>query len=140
MSIYQSMPLEEFDGSVGNRFTRDYENMATTDTAGVPDARKGRQLDEQSIERQGRLYVDPETLISATGKDAKLDVDEYGLTIVGEDRYKRPAGAVNTNKEAIDKNLVPDVGQHIKGWTPPVVEEEEDEEITDPETEEPGSG
>lgn len=125
MSIYQSMPLEEFDGTVGNRFNRDYENMATTDTAGVPDARKGRQLDEQSIERQGRLYVDPETLISETGKDAKLEVDEYGLTIVGEDRNNRPAGAVTSNEEAIDKDLVPDVGQHIKGWTPPVVEEEE---------------
>ena len=124
MSIYQSMPLEEFDGSVGSRFNRDYEEMAAIDTAGIPDARKGRELDEQSIERQGRLYVDPETLISETGKDAELDVNEYGLTIVGADRSERPAGAVTTNKEAIDKSLVPDVGQHIKGYVAPELEED----------------
>lgn len=130
MSIYQSMPLEEFDGTVADRFDRDYKNMATTDTAGVPDARKGRQLDNQSVERQGRLYVDPETLVSETGQDAKLDVNEYGLTIVGEDRDKRPVGAVNTNKEAIDAELVPDVGQHIKGYEKAVDEEDVDPEET----------
>lgn len=132
MSIYQSMPLEEFDGTVADRFDRDYKNMATVDTAGIPDARKGRQLDNQSVERQGRLYVDPETLVSETGQDAKLEVNEYGLTLVGEDRDKRPADAVDTNEEAIDAALVPDVGQHIKGYEAPVIEEDEEDEPIDP--------
>lgn len=113
MSIYQSIPLEEFDGTVGNRFNRDYENMATTDTAGIADERKGRQLDEQSIERQGRLYVDPETLVSETGQDAGLEVNDYGTTNVTTDRYTRPADAVETNEEAINAGLVPPVGAFI---------------------------
>lgn len=125
MSIYQSMPLEEFDGTVADRFDRDYKNMATVDTAGVPDARKGRQLDNQSVERQGRLYVDPETLVSETGQDAGLEVNEYGLTKVNTERDKMPEGSVSTNAEAIDAELVPDIGQHIVGYTAPVEEPEE---------------
>lgn len=113
MSIYQSIPLEQFDGTVGNRFNRDYENMATTDTAGIADARKGRQLDEQSIERQGRLYVDPVTLVSETGQNAGLDVNAYGTTNVTTDRYTRPVGAAETNDGAITAGLVPPVGAFI---------------------------
>lgn len=130
MSIYQSMPLEEFDGTVASRFDRDYLNMATVDTENRPDARKGRQLDEQSVERQGRLYVDPETLLSETGYDAELTVDASGMTLVGVDGYVRPEDAVETDQEAIDKNLVPDRGQHIKGYVAP---EPEEDEPTDPE-------
>lgn len=131
MSIYQSMPLEEFDGSVASRFDRDYENMADVDTAGIPDARKGRQLDNQSVERQGRLYVDPETLVSETGQDAELEVDEYGLTKIGVDTFLRPEGSVDTNQEAIDARLVPDIGQHIEGYEAP-----EDSNPSDPDEEE----
>lgn len=77
MSIYSKIDLkgadgEVYDGSVANRFERDYENMAVVDTAGNEDNRKGRQLDEQSIERQGRLYVDRETLVSETGADTDV--------------------------------------------------------------------
>lgn len=125
MSIYQSIPLEEFDGTVANRFDRDYLNMVSGDTEGRPDNRKGRQLDEQSVERQGRLYVDPETLISETGQDAELEVNQWGLTKVGVHGYVRPEGAVENNKEAIDKKLVPDVGQHIVGYTAPIEEPDE---------------
>lgn len=130
MSIYQSMPLEEFDGSVASRFARDYESMGTVDTNDVPDARKGRQLDNQSIERQGRLYVDPETLISETGQDAGLTVNEYGTTLVGTDVSDRPLDAVETDEDAIAADLVPDEGQHIVGYTAPV---EEPTEPVDPE-------
>ena len=129
MSIYQSMPLEEFDGTVANRFTRDYTSMATTDTAGHGDDRKGRQLDEQSIERQGRLYVDPETLVSETGKDAQLEVNAYGTTKVNQERYVRPEGAVETNEEAIAAGLVPEKFDIVDA----TVEEEPVEEPTEPE-------
>jgi len=134
MSIYQSIPLEEFDGTVGNRFTRDYTRMATVDTDGHGDDRKGRQLDEQAIERQGRLYVDPETLVSATGKDAKLDVNEYGTTIVNEERYKRPVDAVETNAEAIEAGLVPEKFNIVDGTVPA---EEPTTPVTPPVEEEP---
>lgn len=137
MSIYQSMPLEEFDGSVANRFTRDYTSMATTDTDGHGDDRKGRQLDEQSIERQGRLYVDPETLVSETGQDAQLEVNEYGTTIVGQDRYVRPEGAVETNDEAVAAGLVPEKFDIVDGTVEEVPVEEEPEAPTDPEPTEP---
>lgn len=137
MSIYQSMPLEEFDGTVANRFYRDYENMATTDTADIPDDRKGRQLDEQSIERQGRLYVDPETLVSETGQDAELTVDDYGLTLVSADRYTRPAGASETDQDAINAELVPAKGQFIEGYVLDTdgdgVPDSEDADPNDPE-------
>lgn len=135
MSIYQSMPLEEFDGTVGNRFERDYAGMAATDTAGHADDRKGRQLDEQSIERQGRLYVDPETLISETGQDAELEVNEYGTTTVGAERDSRPAGAVETDEEAVIAGLVPekfdivDATVEVEEVEEPV-EEPEDPEVT----------
>lgn len=129
MSIYQSMPLEEFDGSVANRFDRDYLNMVSGDTEGHADDRKGRQLDEQSIERQGRLYVDPETLISETGQDAELEVNEYGTTTVGAERDSRPAGAVETDAEAIDAGLVPEKFDIVDA----TVEVEEVEEPEDPE-------
>ena len=80
MSIYSKIDLkgadgESYDGSVANRFERDYNNMAKTDTADIADNRKGRQLDEQSIERQGRLYVDRETLVSETGADTDITED-----------------------------------------------------------------
>jgi hypothetical protein len=45
-----------------DRFARDYEEMGTVDTDGNPDDRKDRELDQQSAERQSRLYVDPETI------------------------------------------------------------------------------
>lgn len=132
MSIYQSMPLEEFDGTVANRFDRDYLNMVDGDTEGRPDKRKGRQLDEQSVERQGRLYVDPETLVSETGQDAQLTVDQWGLTQVGVDGYVRPEGAVENNAEAIAAELVPPVGGHIAPYRYlPVEPEPEPEEPED---------
>lgn len=137
MSIYQSMPLEEFDGTVGNRFNRDYENMATTDTAGVPDARKGRQLDEQSVERQGRLYVDPETLISETGQDAGLEVNAYGTTNVTTDRSTRPVGAAETNEDAITAGLVPPVGAFVKPYRYAEAEEPTEDPVDPEEPTEP---
>lgn len=136
MSIYQSMPLEEFDGSVGNRFTRDYENMATVDIAGIGDSRKGRQLDNQTIERQGRLYVDPETLVSATGKDAQLTVDDYGLTKVGVESDAYPAGAVKSDEEAQTAGIVPAKGAFVDSDNDGVSNAEDyaphDPEVTEP--------
>lgn len=133
MSVYSKIDLkgadgEAYDGTVVNRFERDYENMAVTDTAGKNDHRKGRQLDEQSIERQGRLYVDRETLVSATGKDAQLTANWYGGTIVGVDNDVMPENAVQSYDEAVDKNLVPARGDHVVpyryGPQPPVEEPE----------------
>lgn len=118
MSIYSKIDLkgadgETYDGSVANRFERDYENMAKTDTAGIADDRKGRQLDEQSIERQGRLYVDRETLISETGQDAKIVTNGYGGARIDQPSMERPAGAVQSYDEAVTNNLVPPVGAFV---------------------------
>lgn len=152
MSIYSKIDLkgadgEVYDGSVTNRFERDYENMAVVDTAGISDNRKGRQLDEQSIERQGRLYVDRETLVSATGQDAQLVTDGYGGTVVNQPSMERPVGAVQSYDEAATNSLVPPVGAFVdsdgdgvpdsEDYAPndPNVTEEpvEPEEPTDPE-------
>lgn len=127
MSVYSKIDLKGadggvYDGSVTNRFDRDYVHMATTDTADRPDHRKGRQLDNQTVERQGRLYVDRETLVSATGQDAQLEVNAYGATKVGVASDVKPVGAVDTDQEAIDAKLVPDHGQHVVGYEPPVTE------------------
>lgn len=53
-------------GTVLDRFQRAWGSIA--------DDRKERGLDEQSTERQARLYVDPETGVSATG------VSDAGVT------------------------------------------------------------
>lgn len=118
MSIYSKIDLKgkdgsEYDGSVANRFERDYEHMATADTAGINDDRKGRQLDEQSIERQGRLYVDRETLISETGQDAQIETNGYGGSIIGQPSMERPEGAVESYDEAATNGLVPPVGAFV---------------------------
>lgn len=118
MSIYSKIDLKGadggvYDGSVANRFNRDYENMATTDTAGINDDRKGRQLDEQSIERQGRLYVDLDTLVSETGQSAQLETNGYGGTIVNQPSMERPLGAVQSYDEAATNGLVPPTGAFV---------------------------
>lgn len=140
MSIYSKIDLkgadgESYDGSVANRFERDYKNMAKTDTADIADDRKGRQLDEQSIERQGRLYVDRETLVSETGKNAKIVTNGYGGSRIDQPSMERPAGAVKTYDEAADKNLVPAYGEHVKPYRYAQTDETEApvEEPTDPE-------
>jgi len=140
MSVYSKIDLKgangtAYDGSVANRFDRDYENMAKKDTDGNSDDRKGRQLDEQSIERQGRLYVDPDTLVSETGKDAKIVTNGYGGARIDQPSMVRPAGAVTTNKEAEDKNLVPDRGDFVEPYRYAPVEAEEPETV--PTTDEP---
>lgn len=148
MSVYSKIDLkgadgEAYDGSVTNRFERDYEHMGVKDTAGKNDNRKGRQLDEQTIERQGRLYVDRETLISATGKDAELETNGYGGTTVGVENDVKPANPVKSYQDAVDKSLVPAKGDHVappKTYDPPTTPEEDEEEEeetpgTDPEVE-----
>lgn len=136
MSFYTSIPLKDADGSafsgdVQDRFDRDYSQMPEGDTDGNVDSRKGRQLDNQSVERQGRLYVDRETLVSATGQDAGLEVDDYGLTNVTTDRGEFPAGAVKTDEEARGQ-VTPETGAFIDGYVSDV---EEEPEVTDPEPE-----
>lgn len=139
MSFYTSIPLKGADGSafsgdVQDRFDRDYSQMPEGDTDGNVDSRKGRQLDNQSIERQGRLYVDRETLVSATGKDAGLEVDDYGLTNVTTARDEFPAGAVKSDEEARGK-VTPEIGDFIDGYVSDVAPEPDPEpEVTDPET------
>lgn len=138
MSFYTSIPLKDADGStfsgdVQDRFDRDYSNMPEGDTDGNVDSRKGRQLDNQSVERQGRLYVDRETLVSATGKDAGLEVDDYGLTNVTTARDEFPAGAVKSDEEARGK-VTPEIGDFIDGYVSDV---EEEPEVPDPEPEVP---
>lgn len=62
--------------TAAERFDRDYLHMGTTTVPapGEPDDRKDRQLDNQSAERQARLYVDRETGVSATGvSDPEVD-------------------------------------------------------------------
>ncbi|ASZ74998.1 hypothetical protein FDI69_gp188 [Rhodococcus phage Trina] len=53
-----------------SRFDRDYLHMGkkTVPEPGKDDDRKNRQLDQQSTERQARLYVNAATGESATGK------------------------------------------------------------------------
>lgn len=136
MSFYTSIPLKDADGSafsgdVQDRFDRDYSQMPEGDTDGNVDSRKGRELDNQSVERQGRLYVDRETLISATGQDAGLEVDDYGLTNVTTDRDEFPAGAVKTDEEARGQ-VTPEIGDFIDGYVSDV---EGEEEVPDPEPE-----
>lgn len=128
MSFYTSIPLKDADGStftgdVQDRFDRDYSQMPEGDTDGNVDSRKGRQLDNQSVERQGRLYVDPETLVSATGQDAGLEVDDYGLTNVTTDRGEFPAEAVKTDEEARGK-VTPEIGDFIDGYVSDVEPED----------------
>lgn len=134
MSIYSKVDLKgadgsEYDGSVANRFERDYENMATTDTAGLSDDRKGRQLDEQSIERQGRLYVDRETLVSETGYDAQIETNGYGGSYIGQPSMERPEGAVESYDEAVDKDLVPARGEHVVPYRYADSNDESDEPV-----------
>lgn len=136
MSFYTSIPLKDADGSafsgdVQDRFDRDYSQMPEGDTDGNVDSRKGRQLDNQSVERQGRLYVDRETLVSATGQDAGLEVDDYGLTNVTTARDESPDGAVKTDEEARGK-VTPEIGDFVDGY-------EGEPEVTDPETEPEGT-
>lgn len=136
MSFYTSIPLKDADGSafsgdVQDRFDRDYSQMPEGDTDGNVDSRKGRQLDNQSVERQGRLYVDRETLVSATEQDAGLEVDNYGLTNVTTDRDEFPADAVKSDEEARGK-VTPEIGDFIDGYVSDV---EEEEEVTDPDPE-----
>lgn len=143
MSIYSKIDLkgadgEVYDGSVANRFERDYENMAVVDTAGISDDRKGRQLDEQSIERQGRLYVDLDTLVSETGQDAKIVTDGYGGSRIDQPSMVRPEGAVQSYDEAATDGLVPPVGAFVKPYRyaeaeEPTEEPVDPEEPTDPE-------
>ena len=138
MSFYTPIPLKDADGStfsgdVKDRFDRDYSQMPDGDTDGNVDSRKGRQLDNQSVERQGRLYVDPETLVSATGQDAGLEVDDYGLTNVTTDRGEFPAGAVETDEEARGK-VTPEIGDFINGYV-----SDDEPEATDPETDPEGT-
>lgn len=147
MSFYTSIPLKDADGSafsgdVQDRFDRDYSQMPEGDTDGNVDSRKGRQLDNQSVERQGRLYVDRETLVSATGQDAGLEVDDYGLTNVTTDRGEFPAGAVKTDKEARGK-VTPEIGDFINGYVSDVEGEpavpNPEPEVADPETDPEGT-
>lgn len=140
MSFYTSIPLKDADGSafsgdVQDRFDRDYSQMPEGDTDGNVDSRKGRELDNQSAERQGRLYVDRETLVSATGQDAGLEVDDYGLTNVTTDRGEFPAGAVKTDEEARGK-VTPETGDFIDGYVSDV---EGEPEVTDPESDPEGT-
>ena len=139
MSVYSKIDLKgadgaAYDGSVANRFDRDYEHMATKDTDGNNDDRKGRQLDEQSIERQGRRYVDLDTLVSETGQDAKIRTDGYGGAVIEQPSMVRPAGAVTSDKEAEDKGLVPKKADFVKPYRYAPVEEAP-AEPTDPPTE-----
>lgn len=140
MSVYSKIDLKgakgsAYDGSVSNRFDRDYENMAKKDTDGNNDDRKGRQLDEQSIERQGRLYVDPDTLVSETGKDAKIVTNGYGGARIDQPSMVRPAGAVQSYDEAATEGLVPAEGDFVKPYR--YAPAEETPEVTPPATTEP---
>ncbi len=56
--------------TAASRFNRDWvqQGTKTVPAPGVDDKRKNRTLDQQSNERQARLYVNAETGESATGK------------------------------------------------------------------------
>lgn len=57
-----------YDGDVADRYARAYSHRE--------DDRKERDLDEQSDERAARLFVDPDTGVSATGRQSD-EVDEF---------------------------------------------------------------
>lgn len=137
MSFYTSIPLKDADGSafsgdVQDRFDRDYSQMPEGDTDGNVDSRKGRQLDNQSVERQGRLYVDRETLVSATGQDAGIEVDDYGLTNVTTARDESPTDAVKSDEEARGK-VTPEIGDFIDGYVSDAAPEPEPDPEPEPE-------